>query len=431
MKWKKTAFDTRKEIATRYAALVEKEKDTLALTISQEMGKPLWESLQEVQSMVHKVAISIQAIEARYNLPKRQIGSCELLTKFHPHGVVAVFGPFNFPGHLPNGHIVPALLAGNTILFKPSEHTPRVGEIMCKLWEQAGLPEGVLTLVQGDKEVAIQIASLPEVQAIFFTGSVEAGRSLTKQSLDFPGRILALEMGGNNPLVVSSISDIAATVYTIVQSAYLTSGQRCSAARRLILIEKSNTDALLSALIKTIKSLTVGPYTDTPEPYMGPTLFANRVHSAYETLIQSGGTPLVEMHANGNFLTPALIDVTGIKTQDEEIFGPLLQCIRVKTLEEAIHVANATSYGLTAGILTDSRAEFLHFYEEAEAGIINWNVPLTGASSLAPFGGIKKSGNGRPSGYLACDYCAYPVASMEQEAVRMPEKLPPGMRVVV
>lgn len=425
--WKKQTFDARAEYCKRYAVCLTNKKDYLARTISEEMGKPLWESQTEVQAMINKVEISIKAHSERSADRTLQTAEVCVATRFHPHGVVAVFGPFNFPGHLPNGHIVPALLAGNTVLFKPSEKTPKVGHVIMELWKEANLPEGVLTLLQGGKKTAEAILLQPQVAGVFFTGSSHVGRSIQEQSLAFPGRILALEMGGNNPLIVTKTSDILACVYLIIQSAFLTSGQRCSCARRLLITD----DAIVEPLIEAIKKIRVGAFTDIPEPFMGPVVSkeaADTLVEGYNNLINKGGIPLVPLVRKGScFLEPALVDMTGCPMSDEEFFGPLLQLVRLSSLDEAIKEANNTSYGLVAGLVSESQEEYQHFYDGVRAGVINWNMPTTGASSLAPFGGVGCSGNFRPSGYFAADYASYPVASQELHHLKLPEKLVPGV----
>ncbi len=422
--WLALGLERRAAILTRYSALLKEKKDLVATTISEEMGKPFWESLTEVQAMINKVAISIDAYHERCNEKVVQSGNTTIATRFHPHGVVAVFGPFNFPGHLPNGHIVPALLAGNTILFKPSEKTPKVGYVMCELFKEAGLPDGVLNLVQGAKMTGEAILSHPEVTGVFFTGSVGVGRAISQASLNYPGRILALEMGGNNPLIVSNVQDVQAAVYASIQSAFITSGQRCSCARRLIVTNNE----VLEPLIAATKSLQVGAYTDRPEPFMGPVVSQEAADHLVQAYNKLPGKSLVELVCkNKTFLSPAIIDMTGCAMKDEELFGPILQVIRVSTLKEAIKEANNTSFGLVAGLLSDSYEEYQQFYTEIRAGVVNWNMPTTGASSQAPFGGIGCSGNYRPSGYFACDYVAYPVASQETKKLILPDTLLPGV----
>jgi succinylglutamic semialdehyde dehydrogenase len=423
--FRKMPFAERALIAKRFAALLD---DTFAELISKEMGKPLWESKGEVEAMKRKVDISIDAYQER--CPTRCQDGAGYTHK--PHGVVAVFGAFNFPGHLPNGHIVPALLAGNSVIFKPSELTPAVGIAMKNLWKEAGLPDAVFQLLQGGKEVGKQIVANRLIRGLFFTGSAPVGRSILETSLAYPERIVALEMGGNNPLIVSSCTNSEAATYVTIQSAYLTSGQRCSCSRRLIVIRNATTQRFLDSLIHTTKNLMIAPYTTRPEPYMGPVVNATAAHTImkqYEALKKAGGKPLLEMKRfdeEGAFLSPALIDVTGCSVPDVEIFGPVLQLTFVQDLDEAIIEANRTSYGLCAGIISDSRHEYERVLDEVRAGVVNWNTPTTGASSHAPFGGIGQSGNFRPSAYYAADYTAYPVAFISKETAVLPTTLPPG-----
>jgi succinylglutamic semialdehyde dehydrogenase len=411
--WKKTPFEERAEIALRFTSFVIQERAFICKAICEETGKTWIDSSKEVDSLIAKVEISIKAYEERCQTKDIQTGHTITKTIYMPHGVVAVFGPCNFPAHLPNSHIVPALIAGNCVLFKPSEKTPMVGEMMASFWEKAGLKDGVLQLLQGGKEVAEEIGSLPDVQGIFFTGSAAAGEAISKQALSFPGRILALEMGGNNPLIVSEVASIEHAVDVIIESAFISSGQRCTCARRLIFVENAGTEKILELLCSKTKALTVGPYTQTPEVFMGPVISeeaALALFASYKKMLSSGGKALVPMKQSKAFVWPGIVDMTKGKSEDKEFFGPLLQVFRVKTCKEAIELANSTSYGLAAGILTKSKEEFDAFLEDIRAGAVSWNHPITGASSLAPFGGIGRSGNHRPSGYLACDFCSYPVA---------------------
>jgi succinylglutamic semialdehyde dehydrogenase len=340
-------------------------------------------------------------------------------------------GPYNFPGHLPNGHIVPALLAGNTIVFKPSEYTPYVAELTCALWQEAGVPAGVINLLQGDKEVAQYIVDEQDVKGIFFTGSAQAGRAIQERSFPFFDRIVALEMGGNNPLIVHSFSDVQAAVFTTIQSAFLTTGQRCTALRRLIVIQNEQNKQFVDLLLKTCPKLTRGHYTEEPEPYMGPLISeqaAKRLHMACKALEQKGAKRLTaEQYQEGSaFFPPTILEVTNIQREDEELFGPVIQLIYVQDLREAFRIANDTSYGLSSGILSTDKSAYEEMLQTVQAGVINWNTPLTGASSLAPFGGLKKSGNFRPSAFYAADYTAYPVASLEAAKLELPHTLPQG-----
>lgn len=435
-KWRHLAFDERCAPIKNFQKQLETHKSELAEIISQETGKPLWESLTEVVAMINKVTISIEAFcERSSNKEKISDGETQAI-RYKPHGVVAVFGPYNFPGHLANGHIVPALLAGNTVVFKQSEETPLVGQKTIELWEQAGLPAGVINLVQGGRVTGQALAGHPGLDGLFFTGSSQTGLVLNRQFAEHPEKILALEMGGNNPLIVTKISNLKAAAYLTVQSAFITAGQRCTCARRLIVMKDIEGDAFLTELIRMTNGLKVGYYTDKPEPFLGPVITvraAELLLTEQAALISNGATPLLEMKqlkSNTGLISPGLINVTAAKNRaDKEVFGPLLQIIRVSDFDAALDEANNTNYGLAAGLVSDDRALYEKFFRETAAGIVNWNKPLTGASSTAPFGGIGLSGNHRPSAYFAADYCSYPVASLETEKVTLPKVFSPGISV--
>jgi len=435
-------FWSRKTIEERISALnsfkikLTEKKEDLALTISKEVGKPYWESLTEVQAMIGKIDISIDAQRERCPIRSLQQNTTLSITHHKPHGILAVFGPYNFPGHLPNGHIIPALLAGNVVIFKPSELTPLVAEETVKIWEESGLPNGVITLLQGGVNTAISIANHPKINGLLFTGSWKTGSSLAAQYVKYPGKVLALEMGGNNPLIVDEVSEIKGAAYLALISAYLTTGQRCTCARRLIVPKGTRGDEFIQELMQMIDHVKIGHYSLRPEPFMGPLVSltsANHLIAVQQALIDQGAVTLKPMQRQSSetpFLTPGLLDVTSIKhRKDEEYFGPLLQLIRVSNFEEAIIEANNTAYGLSAGLLSDNKDKYRIFLEEVKAGVLNWNTQTTGASSNAPFGGIGKSGNFHPSAFYAADYCSYPVASLEVEHIVKPLTLLPGLNL--
>ena len=434
--WSTETVIKRIEYLAAFHDVLAGSKEELAEAISKETGKPLWESKGEVMAMANKVEISIEAHNHRCAEMIRDQPHALSITRHKPHGVIAVFGPFNFPGHLPNGHIIPALLAGNTVVFKPSEFAPLTAEITVRCWKKAALPEGVLNLVQGGRETGQFLSRHAGIDGLFFTGSWQTGKIFDAQFAGHPEKILALEMGGNNPLLVFETKNLQSAALTTIQSAFLTSGQRCTCARRLIIPNDSQGEAFLQELMNRMKGIRVGSYTDQPEPFMGPVIneaAAKRLLDAQKTLISAGGKSLVEMRQlkpGTGLLSPGLIDVTGVSNRpDEELFGPFLQVIRVPDFEAAILEANQTTYGLAAGLLSDREDLYQQFYQKARAGIVNWNNPLTGASSSAPFGGIGRSGNHRPSAYYAADYCSYPVASMETSELKTPAQLPPGIEI--
>lgn len=432
--WSDLGPEARIPILLRFAEQLKSHRAELSEIISRETGKPRWESLTEVDSMIGKLPVSIEAFNERRKPSGREVSSVISATRFKPHGVVAVFGPYNFPGHLPNGHIVPALLAGNTVVFKPSELTPGVAQRTVELWEAASLPSGVLNLVQGGREAGASLASHPGIDGLFFTGSATVGRALSRALADQPDKILALEMGGNNPLIVHDVGNLDAAAYATIQSAFITAGQRCTCARRLIVPAGRAGDTFIDRLRQMAERVRVGRYTDDPEPFMGPVISpaaANALLSTQSKLQEQGGQTVLAMRklsSSGALLSPGIIDVTSILDRpDLEIFGPLLQIIRVPDFAAAIDEANHTAFGLAAGLLSDSRTLYEQFFRKIRAGVVNWNRPTTGASGSLPFGGVGLSGNHRPSGYFAADYCSYPVASMEEAKLLLPGRLTPGI----
>ena len=436
-KWADTNLEDRIDIVNKFAQQLTDNKEAMAHTIALETGKPMWETLGEVGAMIGKINISVNAYNERTGTVENPIPGAKAFIRHKPHGVVAIFGPYNFPGHLPNGHIVPALIAGNTIVFKPSELTPKVAEEVLKLWQAAGLPNGVINLIQGEVETGKALASNKMIDGLFFTGSSTTGHILHQQFGGQPGKILALEMGGNNPLIVKDISDVNAVVHDIVQSAFITTGQRCTCARRLFIEVGEQGDAIIAKLVEVTKALTIGYFDDEEQPFLGSMISekaAIGLVDAQKKLLAIGGTSIVEMkhlEKGTGFVSPGIVDVTAIASDvpDEEYFGPLLKVYRYTDFDAAIDEGNNTGFGLSAGLLSDSEDLYNHFFKRIRAGIVNWNKPITGASSAAPFGGIGASGNHRASAFYAADYCAYPIASVEAPKVSLPATLSPGIKL--
>jgi succinylglutamic semialdehyde dehydrogenase len=423
--WAAHSIAYRVEAVRRFANVVRKKEAEFAELISKETGKPYWEARTEVGAVVNKVEISIEAYAER--TPQRKLEAAlgnKVAVRHKPHGVLAVLGPYNFPAHLPNGHIVPALIAGNAVVFKPSEKTPAVGEFLVRCFHEAKIPEGVVRLLMGGPEQGKALAAEPGIDGLLFTGSARAGQSLHRQFAEFPHKILALELGGNNPIVVWHAKDIEAAAIMVAQSAYLPAGQWCTGARRLF-VEDGNEEELLRAVEKLIDRMVVDePFAD-PQPFMGPVIdlaAADRVQEQWLGLLMKGGKPrrrLDRPFEERPYLTPALIDVTDVTDRpDEEIFGPVLQIIRVKDFDAAIDEANNTRFGLAASLIGGGPDLYEKFWSNVRAGVINRNKPTNGAPSNAPFGGIGLSGNHRPSAFYAADYCAYPVTSSEADRVR-------------
>jgi succinylglutamic semialdehyde dehydrogenase len=423
--WAAHSHAYRIEAVRRFANVVRKREEEFADLIARETGKPFWEARTEVAAVVNKVEISVDAYAER--TPQRKMEAAlgnRIALRHKPHGVLAVLGPYNFPAHLPNGHIVPALIAGNAVVFKPSEKTPATGAMLVECLHEAGIPEGVVRLLIGGPDQGRALAGQPGIDGLLFTGSARAGMALHKQFAETPQKMLALELGGNNPLVVWGAKDIEAAATIAVQSAFLTAGQRCTAARRLI-VEDGKHGPLLETIGAMADRIIVDhPFAD-PQPFMGPVIdnaAADHVQEQWLNLMMKGGKPLRRLDRpfeERPYLTPAVIDVTDVRERpDEEIFGPVLQVIRVKDFDAAIDEANNTRFGLAASLVGGTREMYDKFWANVRAGVINWNKPTNGAPSNAPFGGIGLSGNHRPSAFYAADYCAYPVTSSESDRAR-------------
>lgn len=414
--WARRPQHDRTTILERYAEEITRRADAIAEAISRDMGKVAWDAKGEAGAMAAKVAISIKAQVERAGTAYSEAAFGSMHLTHRPHGVMAVFGPFNFPGHLPNGHIVPALLAGNACIFKPSELAPSVAPIMIEAFEAAGLPAGLVNLVQGGRETGAALLD-GDIDGLLFTGSAQTGLFFHRHFAGRPEVILALEMGGNNPLIMWDPADVNAAADIAAQSAFLTTGQRCSCARRVILPTGKWGDEVVDAIVARAKSLRIGDYSED-DAFMGPLVSEQAAQNAVDfqmMLSKKGGKSLrrlKRMDRGGGFVTAGVIDVTEARNiPDEELFGPLMQIIRVNTFDDAIQRANDTKYGLSGGLVSDDDALWLRAHSEMKAGILNRNRPTAGASGAMPFGGPGHSGNFRPGAYYAADYCAWPQAS--------------------
>ena len=423
--WAAQPLATRIELVRRFANEVRKDYDKLAETISRETGKPLWEARTEVDAVINKVEISVGAYAERTGQRKLDSalqGTAALRHK--PHGVMAVLGPYNFPAHLPNGHIVPALIAGNAVIFKPSEKTPATGEMLQNCFNRAGISASICQILIGGPTEGKALVGHPGVDGVLFTGSAQAGIAINKRLATNPGKMVALEMGGNNPLILWDTPKMSDAAVLVMQSAFTTAGQRCTAARRLI-VKSSIYDEAIDEIKRMADRLIVAEPFAEPAPFMGPVIdnpTADALVESFVYLLSNGGKAIKHMRRPDDdlpFLSPAIIDTTAMPDRpDVELFGPLLQVIKVDDFDEAIREANNTRFGLAASLVGGTPQEYNRFWANIRAGIVNWNRPTNGASSKAPFGGVGLSGNHRPAAFYASDYCAYPVASTEAEQPR-------------
>jgi len=434
--WARSPVERRVEALLAIRDKLDERQERFAELIALETGKAMWDARAEAGILAGKVDITLDdsANSGRARISPYEVKLTDTrrgICRFRPHGVMAVIGPYNFPAHLPNGHIIPALLAGGTVVFKPSDKAPAVGQFLVEPSREAlagaGAPAGVVNLVQGHAEHAQALTIHPDVDGVLFTGSWPVGRKILSANLDSPGRIVALELGGNNPAIVCADANLAQAVVECVRCCFISTGQRCTCTRRIIL-EKPIADRFMDAFLKAARTLTHGdPFADE-QPFMGPIIredaqqsvvrFADHARQmGAEVLLAPEATDVLGCEG-GHFVTPGVLRVDEfVRTEegpgaDIEVFGPLARVCVVDSFDEALAQANATRYGLAASIFTNDETKTDHFLTGVKAGCANVNAGTAGASSKLPFGGLGHSGNHRPAGAFALDYCAYPVASM-------------------
>ncbi|MFW2830839.1 succinylglutamate-semialdehyde dehydrogenase [Sphingomonas sp. ID0503] len=423
--WAARPLSVRIETMRRYANAIRKRAEELATLICRETGKPRWDARAEVNLVINKIEASISAYTERTSQRRLEgeLGQ-RVAVRHKPHGVLAVLGACNLPAHLPNSHIVPALIAGNGIVFKPSEKAPATGQLLVECLIEAGVPASAIMFLPGGPEEGRALARHPLIDGVLFTGRTRNGIEMHRQFADTPHKILALEMSSNNAAVVWDTPDLFTAATMVVQSAFLTSGQRCTAVRRVIVRDGAH-EAILGEIARLTDRLIVGAPDDDPVPFMGPVIdndAADAVQAQFLDLVLRGGRPIRHLgrpDPDRPFLTPAIIDVTdATERPDEEIFGPVLQVVRVADFAGAVAEVNRSRYGLGATLIGGGPELYDRFWATTRAGLINWNRPTSGAPLNAPFGGQGLSGNQRASASYAADFCAYPVVSVEAENAR-------------
>ncbi|MCC6425281.1 MAG: aldehyde dehydrogenase family protein [Phycisphaerales bacterium] len=441
--WSNTPLEQRFAILRHFQKLCAANQQKLADLITDETGKILWDAKSEAALLPAKVDITLDPAGALARVTPFEIPVSSTRTGralFRPHGVMAVIGPYNFPLHLPNGHIIPALAMGNTIVFKPSDKAPACGQLLAELLQESldahNAPTGVMNLIQGGAEIASALTKHNDIDGILFTGSWPVGRRIMEANLDRPTRMLALEMGGNNAALIMDDADLRQALIECLRCAFISTGQRCTCTRRIIIHEKI-AHKFIPAFCKAASSLIVGDPRDTIPVFMGPIISepARRAVIEFQTALQRAGAEIlvpateIETPDQGWYLTPgvALVDRFHANIRrdghccdqfdagcDIEVFGPLVRICTAKSLDEGLTQLNATNYGLAASIFTHSQPAIDRFLTECRSGCLNINCGTAGASSKLPFGGLGLSGNHRPAGAFSLDYCAYPLANMTE-----------------
>lgn len=421
-KWAAYGLSDRIETVRKFSNRLRADAEPLIDLISRETGKPIWESRSEVESIIAMVSIAIKAYAERSSQRRLNgtAGSSAAL-RHKPHGVFAVITAYNEPAAIPCGHIIPALLAGNAIIFKPSEYSPAVGQFIVDCMHRAGIPKEIVRVVHGGPKVGAALAAHKDIDGLFFTGSAYNGIQINRQFVNRPGKMLSLEMGGNNPIIFWDTADIYSAAAIVVKSAFLSAGQKCTSARRLI-VKDDLYDTVIPEIKRLADRLIINDPHGDPPPFMGPLITndaADGLTESFLALMSHGGRPIRHMTRpikGRPFVSPGIIDVTHMEERpDLELFGPLLQVIRVSSFEDAIAEANNTRFGLSASLLGGNAQQYDQFWANSKAGIVNWNAETIKISAAAPMGGKGLSGNGRPSAFYSADHCAYPVASEEHE----------------
>lgn len=436
--WRKLDVSERLKYLHRFEHLVKQHKEALIEALCHDTGRPYWEAQLEIQAVAGKAELSFEAYLQRTGERVMATSGGHIQLRHKPHGALAVLTSFAFPASIATGYIIPALLAGNTIVFKGSERTPKVSDLLAQLWTSTGLPDGVINLLQGDSSVGQHLTHHPDINGVLFTGTTKNGIAINEALAKTPDKLLCLNMSANNPLIIGDVQNTQAALYHILHSAFITSGQRCSNARRLYLPDNHLGDHLIEQLIEQCHLLMIGHYHEQPAPFMGPVInlaSAKSILKQQQLLLSQGAHVLLSAHQadeKSAFMSPGLLDITSIKDSfDQEIFGPMLQVCRYQSFEEAIELANHSKYILTSGLISDNQTQFDEFDCTIQSGVVNWNQPITGVSGAAPYGGVGLSSNHRPGGWYSADYCAYPTTTMYQHGVSFPSTPIPGINLKI
>lgn len=433
--WKSVTCEERIAVVRRYAKELESRSDEIAKLITAETGKLHSDAQAEVRAATAKVELTIDAFTGRRSgtsIQSTKPADGQQVTKrirYSPLGVAVVLGPFNFPLHLPGGHIIPAILAGNAVIFKPSEKAIATGHWMTEAWRRSGLPLGCLQIIIGDGQTAAKAIESDSISAVFLTGSRAAGQAVHRSLAGRPEVLLALELGGNNPIVVTPDVEPHSASEIVTFSAFASSGQRCTCARRAILTEGPRTEELINEIIQQTRGLKAAMPNQAQPPHLGPlidSLATERLLKQYQSLLELGCKPILaptRSSDDNRLMGPSIVDGSSLEANQRkqlgemEWFGPMLVIQKASDLDDAFELASDSPYGLSASLVGGTEEDFSAFCEVVGAGVINWNAPTTGAAGVLPFGGRGWSGNHRPAGFFAIDSCNEPIASNEQSTV--------------
>ena len=424
--WRKTSLEDRIKCFKKYQEIVRSKKEAIATALAYEVGKPYWEALTEAGALDSKVTVTITDSLERIRLKTIK----DVMPKIDGHvvnkplGPTFVIGPFNFPCHLANGQILSALLAGNSVIFKPSEKTIYSAQLMVECLAEAGFPPGVINFINGTGHTASKITADPRIKGVFFTGSRPVGMKILENTWKDLNKLVALELGGKNSTIIHHDTNVSHALPELLRSCFLTTGQRCTSTS-MILVHKKIEDEFIDAFKGVTERIRVGHPFAKPDPFMGP-LIDEAAVKLYFDFCQAGvkegaeeilGPKRLELGHQGHYVSPSIHyaktpDHSG-KFIQEEIFGPSCFFVPYEDIEEAIRIANCTQYGLAASVFTRDKNIYELCLRDIDSGLINLNRSTVGATARLPFGGVKNSGNHRPAAVSMVDHCVHSVASLE------------------
>ena len=425
--WRKLSFEERIGYLKKYQEIVRSKKDEIAMALALEVGKPLWEAKTEAAALDSKVSVTITDSYERITTEtiKDVMPKIDGHTIYRPLGPSFVIGPFNFPCHLANGQILAALLAGNSVIFKPSEKTIYSAQLMIECFHEAGFPAGVVNFINGTGHTASKITSDKRIRGVFFTGSRGVGLRILENTYKDLNKLVALELGGKNSSIIHHDTNISHALPELLRACFLTSGQRCTSTS-MILVHRKIEQEFINQFKAVTERIIIGhPTLHKPEPFMGPLIDEHAEKLYFEFCgygKQEGAEEIVapkklDVGYEGYYVSPSIhyakkLNLKG-KFIQEEIFGPNCFFVPYDDIEEAIHIANCTEYGLAASVFTRDPEIYKLCLRDIESGLINLNRSTVGASARLPFGGLKNSGNHHPAAVAMIDHCVGTVAALE------------------
>ncbi|MFL5784356.1 MAG: aldehyde dehydrogenase family protein [Bacteriovoracaceae bacterium] len=425
--WRKTSLEERIACLKKYQEIVRAKKTHIAEALALEVGKPLWEAMTEAAALDSKVSVTItDSLERiKQETIKDVMPKIDGHTVYKPLGPTFVIGPFNFPCHLANGQILSALLAGNSVIFKPSEKTIYSAQLMVECLHEAGFPPGVVNFINGTGMTAGKITSDKRIKGIFFTGSRAIGMKILENTWRDIDKLVALELGGKNSTIIHHDTNISHALPELLRACFLTTGQRCTSTS-MILVHRKIEQQFIEEFKKVTERIRVGhPMLAKPEPFMGPLIDEAAMKMYFDFCsagVSEGAEEIVkprklDVGFQGHYVSPSIHyakkpDLKG-KFIQEEIFGPNCFFVPYDDIEEAIKIANCTPYGLAASVFTRDQSVYELCVRDIESGLINLNRSTVGATARLPFGGVKNSGNHRPAAVTMIDHCVHAISSLE------------------